>query len=79
MADGRRRRNLALVDARVLLLGVSDAQRPLFGVWRMQRLEALVGRVGVPADCQQVNVAMTNPRHLKITEKRVIIKCTPYK
>lgn len=50
MADWRRCGDLALVDAGVLLLRVPNAQRPLLGVRRVQRLEALIGCVRVPAD-----------------------------
>lgn len=73
MADGRRRRDLALVDAGVFLLGVPNAQRPLLGVRRVQRLEALVRGVRVASDRQQVDVAMSHPRDLYVN-KTITIK-----
>lgn len=65
MADGRSGGYLTLVDTRVLALGVAYLERPLLGVGRVHRLEALIARVGVAADRQQVNVAMPHPGHLR--------------
>lgn len=65
MSDGRRRRYLALVDARVLALGVPDPESPVLGVGRVHGLEPLVGGVGVAADGQQVDVPMTHPGDLQ--------------
>ena len=70
MPDGRRGRHLALVDAGVSELGVPDLQRPVLGLWGVGGHEALVGGVRVPADRQQVNVVMSDPRHLRVRKKQ---------
>lgn len=58
------RGDLALVDSGVALLRPLHMQRPIVGVRRVHRLEPLVGRVRVPAHCQDVQVAMSDPRYL---------------
>ena len=65
VAHGRRGGDLALVEARVLALRVPDAQRPVLGVRRVHRLEALVRRVRVAAHGEQVDVPVPHPRHLQ--------------
>ena len=59
------RADLALVYPRVPLLGPLDLQRPLFVVSVMVGLEALVARVGVAPHSEDVDVAVTYPRHLQ--------------
>lgn len=64
-----RRGNLALIDARVSVLGVLDLQGPVFAVGLMDCSEALVACVCVATDSEQVNISMPHPgdlqRHLK--------------
>lgn len=55
------RGDLALVDASVALLRPLDLQRPVVGLRRVRRLEALVRRVRVTAHRQDVQVAVTDP------------------
>jgi len=64
VSDGGRGADLALVDAGVLALGVLDAQNPVLGVRRVDRLEALVACVSVPPHGEQVDVAVPHPRNL---------------
>ena len=51
--------DLALVDALVPHLRVADPQQPLGGVLVVDGLEAVVGRVGVPAGTDDVQVFVT--------------------
>lgn len=71
--DGGSGRHLTLVDAGVPQLGVPDLQRPVLGLRGVGGDEALVGGVRVPADCQQVDVMMSDPRHLHIRKHSVTI------
>ena len=73
-ADVRRHANMALVDALILWLDVADLKRPagqgVAAVFRLvrerrrRRAETGVRRVRHVADCQQVQVTVTDPRHL---------------
>ena len=65
MTDVGRGRHLALVDSSVPVLWVLDLQHPVLGLWLVDRLEALVSRVGVPAHGQQVDVPVPYPRDLQ--------------
>lgn len=65
MANGRSSRDLALVDARILALGVAYAQGPVLGMGRVHRLEALIRRVRVATHGQQMNVPMPHPGDLQ--------------
>lgn len=60
-ADGRRRRHLTLVRARVRLLRVAHLQRPVLHLRIVHALEALVVGEGGPAHGQQVDVPMPDP------------------
>lgn len=60
----RLRGDLALVDAGVALLSPLDVERPVVRLRRVGRLEPLVARVRVPADGEDVQVAVTDPRNL---------------
>lgn len=64
VAHVRRRGHLALVHAGVAVLRIFDLQHPVLRVLVMDGLEALVAGVRVPADRQQMDVAMPHPRHL---------------
>lgn len=65
VAHVRRRRYLAFVDAAVAMLRVLDLQRPVLRVRVVDGPEPLVARVRVPADGEQVDVAVPHPRYLK--------------
>ena len=56
---------LAFVDAGVPVLGILYLQHPVVRVGVMYRPEALVVRVRIPADRQQVDVPVSHPRHLQ--------------
>lgn len=58
--------HLALVDAGVPVLRILDLQHPVVRLGHMYRPEALVVRVRVPADRQQVDVPVSHPRHLQM-------------
>lgn len=60
-ANGRRRRHLALVRARVRLLRVPHLQRPVLQLRIVHTLEALVVAKRRPADSQQVDVPVPDP------------------
>lgn len=60
-----RRRDLALVDARVAMLRIFDLQAPVFRVRMMYRPEPLIGGVRVAAHRQQMDVPVAHPRHLQ--------------
>lgn len=61
----RLRRYLALVHARVPLLGPLYLERPVLGVLVVSGLETLVRGVRVGAHGQYVNVAVTDPGYLQ--------------
>lgn len=65
MAHVRCRRYLTLVDAGVAMLRVLDLQAPVFRVRMVYRPEPLIGSVRVAADRQQMDVPVTDPRHLQ--------------
>lgn len=66
LADVRRGRYLAFVDSRVSDLRVLDLERPILA-WRLiDGPEPLVTGVCIPADGQQMNVPVPDPRDLKI-------------
>jgi len=65
VAHVRRGADLTLVDARVAVLRVLDLQRPLVRVRVMDGPEPLVACVRVPADGQQVDIAVPHPRNLQ--------------
>lgn len=58
-------RYLALVDAGISMLRVLDLQHPVFSLRLMNGPKALIRRVCVSANCQQMYVPMSHPRHLK--------------
>lgn len=68
VSDGGRGADLALVDAGVLALRIFDAQLPVLGVRRVERLEALVARVRVASHGEQVDVPMAHPRHRAVAQ-----------
>lgn len=78
VADVGRGRDLAFVDPTVPVLRVLDLQHPVLRVRLVDRLEALISRVGVPAHRQQVDVSVSDPRdlqqHLRGGEERMGIK-----
>jgi hypothetical protein len=57
--------DLALVDAWVSVLWVLDLQGPVFTVRVVYSTEPLVTCVRIPAHREQVDVAMSHPRHLQ--------------
>lgn len=57
--------HLAFVDAGVPVLGILYLQGPVVRLHVVHGPEALVVRVRVPADGQQVDVPVSNPRHLQ--------------
>lgn len=65
MAEMRGGGHLTLVYSGIPVLGVLDLQRPVLGVWLMDGSESLVARVRVSADCQEVNISMAHPGHLR--------------
>lgn len=65
MAHVRRRGHLALIDARVPMLRIFDLQDPVLRVRMMDGPKALVRRVRVSTDGQQMDVTVANPRHLQ--------------
>lgn len=65
VANGWSSRDLALVDARILALGIAYAQGPVLGMRRVHRLEALIRRVRVATHGQQMNVPMPHPGDLQ--------------
>lgn len=68
MSDRRSRAYLTLVNPGVFPLRIPNPESPFLGVRRVDRLESLIGRVGVPADRQQVNIPVPHPRNLKKEE-----------
>lgn len=62
--DRGRRGNLALVSARVPLLGRLDLQHPVLGSGVVRGGEPLVRGVGQGANREQVNVPVPHPRDL---------------
>lgn len=70
LANVRRGRYLAFVDSRVSDLWVLDLERPVLAGRLVNRPEPLVTGVGVSAHSQQMDVPMSDPRHLKYTLKR---------
>ena len=58
-------RDLALVEAGILVGQFADSQLPKMCHRHVVRRKALVGSVRVPSDCQQVDVAMPDPRDLQ--------------
>ena len=65
MTGGRSGRDLTLVPAAVPVGRGFDPQQPVFRVELVNGLEAKVGRVGEPADGQEVRVVVSKPRDLK--------------
>jgi hypothetical protein len=57
--------DLTFVDAGVSFLRPLYLQSPLVIVSMVIRLEALVASVRVASNCQDVNVPVSDPRHLK--------------
>jgi hypothetical protein len=60
-----RRADLALVYAWVAVLRVLNLKGPVLTVWVVDRAEPLITSVRIPAHRQQVDVAMSYPRHLQ--------------
>jgi len=65
MTNGWSRGYLALVDTRILSLRISYSENPFFCMEYVHRLETLITRVSISADCQQVNVTMSHPWNLR--------------
>lgn len=65
VAEVRCGRHLALVDAGVPVLGILDLECPVFGLLLVDGTEALVARVSVPSNCEQMDVSVSHPRHLE--------------
>lgn len=63
VAHVRRSADLALVDSRVSVLWILDHERPVLRVRLVDGTKALVTCVRVAANGQQVDVAMSDPRH----------------
>ena len=61
----RRGGHLALVDAGVAVLRVLELQDPVVARGVVRRAEPLVVGVRVPGHGQQVDVAVSHPRHLQ--------------
>ena len=68
MTDGRRRRNLTLILARVRLEHGLDLQQVVLGEWLVNGLEAQVRRVREPAQGQEAGVAVPEPRDGSIAD-----------
>jgi len=73
LADVRCGGYLAFVDPRVSDLRVLDLERPVFTGWLIDRPEALVTGVRVPADGQQVNVPVSDPGDLQWQNISVVV------
>ena len=62
--------DLAVVQPGVVAAGAVDGQRPDGAAGPVERLEAQVSRVGVPAGREDVQVRLSDPRHLPDSRQR---------